>query len=67
MNNTMNNTSILLRSLTALATSFAAALPAWAHDGHGLPGTSHWHASDTLGLLLVAALAAGAVAWSRRK
>ena len=56
-----------LRSLTFFATFLAVALPAWAHDGHGLPGASHWHASDTLGVLLVAALAAGAVAWSRRK
>ena len=35
---------------------------AFAHDGHGLPG-AHWHATDTLGLLLVAALAVGAAAW----
>ena len=30
---------------------------AWAHEGHGLAG-SHWHASDTFGLLLVGGLAA---------
>ncbi len=57
---------------TAVKTSIAAtlaALPLWAaaHEGHGLPGTSHWHATDTLGLLLVAVLAAGALWFSRRK
>jgi hypothetical protein len=53
---------------TLLAPLLAAtATAASAHGGHGLPGTSHWHASDTLGLLLVAVLAAGAWIVSRRK
>ena len=38
---------------------------AWAHAGHGLAG-SHWHASDTLGFVVVAVLAAAAV-WLSRK
>ena len=37
-----------------------AALPALAHEGHGMPGESHWHATDAWGLVLVVALAAGA-------
>ena len=55
-----------MNKLLALA---ATLTPLWAsaHDGHGLPGSSHWHAADTLGLLLVAALAAGAGWLSRRK
>ena len=44
-------------ALTLLAAMAAAT--AHAHDGHGLAG-AHWHPTDTLGLLLVAALAAGA-------
>ncbi len=44
-----------------------AAMNAWAHEGHGLPGQSHWHATDTAGLLLVAVMAAGAFWFSRRK
>ena len=45
----------------------AAALPAFAHPGHGLPQASHWHATDTLGLLLVAVLAGAAWWFSGRK
>ena len=42
-------------------------LLATAHSGHGLSASPHWHASDTAGLLLVAALAAAAWLISRRK
>jgi hypothetical protein len=45
-----------------------AGLPcaAFAHDGHGLGGT-HWHATDVLGFVAVALVAAAAVWWSGRK
>ena len=36
-----------------------------AHDGHGLEAV-HWHATDTLGFVTVACLAA-AVIWLSRK
>ena len=39
----------------------AAATSALAHEGHGIEGASHWHATDTFGLLLVAG--AAALAW----
>ena len=42
-------------------------LAAQAHPGHGLPGFSHWHATDVLGYVLMAAVAAAAVWWLRRK
>ena len=29
-----------------------------AHEGHGLPGSGHWHASDTLGFIALAVVAA---------
>ena len=47
-----------------LATSLARA-----HEGHGLPGASHWHASDTGGFVMLAAVAAaaGAMWWRNRK
>jgi hypothetical protein len=52
-----------MTKILALSTSaLLAGTSALAHDGHGLAG-SHWHASDTLGLLLIAVLAAAAV-WS---
>lgn len=39
---------------------------AQAHEGHGAPGATHWHASDAL---VFAAVAVGMVwfAWGRRK
>jgi hypothetical protein len=53
---------------TLLAAAAALITPlAMAHEGHGLPGSSHWHATDVLGLVLVVAAAAGALWWHRRK
>ncbi len=49
------------RSPLLLAALAAMAAPAFAHEGHGLAGSSHWHATDTFGLLLVAG--AAALAW----
>ena len=50
--------NILSRRLLAVATFAAHITPSFAHEGHGLGQGSHWHASDTLGLLLVGAVAA---------
>ncbi len=50
---------------TPLALLLCAA--AQAHEGHGLPGISHWHATDTLLLIGAAAVAAAGLWWSRRK
>jgi hypothetical protein len=41
------------------------ATTAFAHEGHGLMGT-HWHATDALGFVAVAAMIAVAV-WLSRK
>ena len=40
-----------------------------AHEGHGLPGSTHWHANDALALVALVALAAvvGAGLWLNRK
>ncbi|MEY8877814.1 MAG: hypothetical protein AB9M60_14990 [Leptothrix sp. (in: b-proteobacteria)] len=57
--------------MTRIALSLSAlplllvSLHASAHEGHGLPGSSHWHATDAGPLLLVAVLAAGL--WLTRK
>ena len=53
-----------MKSLLAIATALTA-LPALAHDGHGLFG-SHWHATDALGFVAVAGLIALAV-WLSKK
>jgi hypothetical protein len=45
----------------------AVAGTAVAHEGHGLPGAVHWHASDTTGFLIVAAIAAAVLWLARRK
>jgi len=41
-------------------------LLAQAHDGHGAPGISHWHATDTWGLV-VFATAVVLVVWAGRR
>jgi hypothetical protein len=52
----------------ALAVATAAAAPAvLAHQGHGLSGVSHWHATDAVGLALALAAAALVAWWLRRK
>ncbi|HEY1226673.1 MAG TPA: hypothetical protein VGF26_05080 [Ramlibacter sp.] len=51
---------------SSLAAILALAAPfAHAHPGHGLLGP-HWHATDTLGLLLVGLVASGAAWWFLR-
>lgn len=44
-----------------------ALLPSWAqaHDGHGLPG-AHWHATDVLGFVAVAAVVAAMIWFGRQ-
>ena len=43
----------------------AGATTVFAHDGHGLTG-GHWHATDALGFVAVAAMIALAI-WLSRK
>jgi hypothetical protein len=52
-----------LRLSTALAALLAG--PAFAHSGHGVAHAWHWHASDTLGFVMVAVLA-GIALWASR-
>ncbi len=54
-----------LSFISRTAAGLLATTAAFAHEGHGLAGT-HWHASDTLGFVVVAALAVVAV-WLSRK
>lgn len=54
------------KALTALHLCLAATL-ASAHEGHGLPGISHWHATDVVVVLGLVAAVAAAVWFGRRK
>jgi hypothetical protein len=49
-----------------VASSVALPLTALAHDGHGAESV-HWHATDTWGFVVTAALVAAAVWFSRKK
>jgi hypothetical protein len=52
-----------------LLSSALPALPtpsAFAHQGHGAPGSAHWHASDAWGFVIGAAALAIAI-WLNRK
>ncbi|MFD0668855.1 hypothetical protein ACT80S_14135 [Ramlibacter sp. MAHUQ-53] len=49
------------KQLTLAAATLAATTAAFAHEGHGIAGASHWHATDTLGLLLAVGFAG--LAW----
>ena len=40
-----------LRLAAALLTLTALSHSALAHEGHGLPGISHWHSTDVIGYL----------------
>jgi hypothetical protein len=51
----------LLLGLTAVAGT------ALAHEGHGLPGTSHWHGTDAIGFVVVGVIAAAVLWFARRK
>jgi hypothetical protein len=53
--------------LRSLVLSAAAWLPAHAHEGHGLPGTSHWHAADAWLMFAAAAVVVALLVWARRK
>jgi hypothetical protein len=49
-----------------LLSTLLLVLPAAAHEGHGMPGSSHWHSGDA-SLYLFLAVFAGAAWLARRK
>jgi hypothetical protein len=52
--------------LAGLACTLAAGA-SLAHEGHGMPGDSHWHATDALGFAAAIGAALVLAWWSRRK
>ena len=55
-----------LRLAAALLTLTALSHSALAHEGHGLPGLSHWHSTDVIGYLRAAGIGA-ALGFTRKK
>jgi len=47
----------MMKQLTAAALALGPTAACLAHEGHGLPGSHHWHASDSLLWLGAAAVA----------
>jgi hypothetical protein len=54
-----------LRRLVAGSVGLTASALSLAHSGHGAGSGSHWHATDSVGLLVAVALVA--VLWWGRK
>ena len=40
-----------------------APITAAAHDGHGIAGSAHWHATDALGFVIALVVVAAAIWW----
>ena len=55
-----------MKKLIAACATLGLPLLAAAHDGHGLQGV-HWHASDTVGFVVLAVVAAAALWLGWRK
>ena len=50
----------------ALMLPFAIGTAAFAHDGHGLGTSAHWHATDVLGFVVAAAVLAVAIYFGKK-
>jgi hypothetical protein len=55
-----------LTTFVAATTAFAAQA-AHAHPGHAMAAASHWHASDTVSLLVVGLIVSAACWFTRAK
>jgi hypothetical protein len=58
----MKPNTLALRTILALSALSASTLT-WAHEGHGMPGVSHWHDTDVWAFVALAALAGAAWNW----
>ena len=57
----------LVLRVSGAALACCASGAALAHGGHGAASAGHWHATDTLGFVLVAVLAGAAIWLTRRE
>ena len=55
-----------MKKLIAAGATLALPMLAAAHDGHGMSGL-HWHASDTVGFIVLAIVAAASLWLGWRK
>ncbi len=62
----MTNTKSI-RTLTLILCAAMAHVPVLAHEGHDMPGVSHWHSTDVVGFVAVAGLIAYAIWMKGRK
>jgi hypothetical protein len=63
----LNRARSLVAPLPALLPALLLTHAAQAHEGHGLPGTSHWHVTDLLGFMGSVAAVGGLLWWRNRK
>jgi hypothetical protein len=54
-----------MKKITLMLSS-AIGAAAFAHDGHGLGGSAHWHATDALGFVVAAGLVAVAIFFGKK-
>jgi len=54
-----------MKKITLMLSS-AIGAASLAHDGHGLGGSAHWHATDAIGFVIAAALVAVAVYFGKK-
>lgn len=57
----------LIQSMALILGAAAAHSTALAHEGHDMPGVSHWHSTDVLGFVAIALMVAGAIWMKGRK
>ena len=67
MNPKLNPLRTIMKHTTLILTAgLLAVQTAHAHEGHGLPGISHWHSTDVLGFVVATALVALAVYFGKK-
>lgn len=64
----MKRNTLITALATVVATSTTLVSTAvHAHEGHGMPGFSHWHGTDVLGFAAIAGVVIGLVWLKGRK
>ena len=56
-----------LSTCTSIALGLLTASAAHAHEGHGMPGLTHWHSTDVWGFIALAGMVAVVIWMKGRK